>query len=133
MEHQKTRPSLKMVRLGEYRMPKHFTTEMKKFAKKLIEELVSAKMLATVDLPLVWDYIDNVFLLEKVNSQILKCESSSELKRLMTIKNSASNAMLKQSNALGLNSKARSTGFTEVTERFDFDSDSTDLNEEWGE
>ena len=130
---QKQRPSLKMVRLGEYRMPKHFTKEMKKFAKKLVEELVQAKMLATVDLPLVWDYIDNVFLLEKVNAQILQCASSSELKRLMTIKNGCTNNMLKQSNSLGLNAKARSTGFTEVTERFDFDSESTDINDEWGE
>ena len=133
MEHQKTRPSLKLVKLGEYRMPKHFTKEMKAYAKKLIEELVHAKMLATVDLPLVWDYVDNIFLLEKVNSQILQCESSSELKRLMTIKNGCTNNLLKQSNMLGLNAKARSTGFTEVTERYDFDSDSTDLNEEWGE
>ena len=132
MERQK--PSLKLVRLGEYRAPKHFTKEMKTYAKKLIEELVNAKMLATVDLPLVWDYVDNIFLLEKVNSQILQCESSSELKRLMTIKNGVTNNMLRQSNALGLNSKARSTGFTEVTERFDFDSTSTDIDvSDWGE
>ena len=130
----KQRPSLKMVRLGEYRMPKHYTPEMKKFARKLIEELVSAKMLAQVDLPLVWDYVDNIFLLEKVNGQILQCSSSAELKRLMTIKNGCTNNMLKQSNALGLNAKARSTGFTEVTERFDFDSTSTDIDvNEWGE
>ena len=131
---QKQRPSLKLVKLGEYRMPKHFTKEMKTYAKKLIEELVNAKMLATVDLPLVWDYIDNIYLLERVNSQILQCESSSELKRLMTIKNGVTNNMLKQSNSLGLNAKARSTGFTEVTERYDFDNSDININsEDWGE
>ena len=129
----KNRPSLKLVQLGQYRMPKHFTKEMKAYAKKLVEELVSAKMLAQVDLPLVWDYIDNVFLLEKVNGQILQCESSPELKRLMTIKNGCTNNMLKQSNALGLNSKARSTGFTEVTERYDVEDTNINTDEEWGE
>ena len=131
---QKQRPSLKMVKLGEYRMPKHFTPEMKKFARKLIEELVQAKMLAQVDLPLVWDYVDNIYLLEKVNSQILQCESSSELKRLMTIKNGCTNNMLRQSNMLGLNQKARSTGMVEVNERFDFDNSDININsEDWGE
>ena len=128
----KNRPSLKLVKLGEYRMPKHYTPEMKKFAKKLIEELVNAKMLAQVDLPLVWDYVDNIYLLEKVNGQILQCESSAELKRLMTIKNGCTNNILKQSNMLGLNQKARSTGMVEVNERYDVED--TNLNtDEWGE
>lgn len=130
---QKQRPSLKMVRLGEYRFPSYFNSEMKKYGRKLISELISAKMLAVTDLDLLYDYITNVFMLNKTNAEILKATNSADLKRLQTVRNGITNNLLKQSNMLGLNAKSRSTGFTEVTERFDFDSDSTDLNEEWGE
>ena len=129
---QKQRPLLKMVKLGEYRFPSYFTKDMKKYGRKLIEELVNAKMLSVLDLDLVYDYIANVFLLEKVNANILKATNSAELKRLMTIKNGCTNNMLKQSNALGLNAKARSTGFTEVTERYDI-ADTSINTDEWGE
>ena len=130
---QKARPSLKLVKLGEYRFPSYFTDEMKKYGKKLISELISAKMLAVTDLDLLYDYITNIFMLNKINSEILKATNSADLKRLQTVRNGITNNLLKQSNMLGLNAKARSTGFTEVTERFDFDSESTDINDEWGE
>ena len=131
----KNRPSLKMVKLGNYRFPSYFNEDMKKYGRKLIEELVNAKMLAVTDLDLLYDYITNVFMLNKINSEILKATNSADLKRLQTVRNGITNNMLKQSNMLGLNAKARSTGFSEVTERFDFDSsDTTDLNlDEWSE
>ena len=130
---QKQRPSLKLVKLGEYRFPSYFTDEMKKYGKKLISELISAKMLAVTDLDLLYDYITNIFMLNKINSEILKATNSADLKRLQTVRNGITNNLLKQSNMLGLNAKARSTGFTEVTERYDSDSEFTDINEEWGE
>ena len=131
---QKQRPSLKMVRLGEYRFPPYFNKEMKAFGKKLITELVSAKLLAAVDLDLVFDYITNVFMLNKTNSEILNATNSADLKRLQTVRNGITNNLLKQSNMLGLNQKARSTGMVEVNERFDADSTSDYMDTtEWGE
>lgn len=131
---QKQRPSLKMVKLGEYRFPSYFNKEMKAYGKKLITELVSAKLLATVDLDLVFDYITNVFMLNKINSEILKATNSSDLKRLQTVRNGITNNLLKQSNMLGLNQKARSTGMVEVNERYDFDNSDININsDEWGE
>ena len=129
---QKQRPSLKMVRLGEYRFPNYFSDEMKKYGKKLISELISAKMLAVTDLDLLYDYITNIFMLNKINSEILKATNSADLKRLQTVRNGITNNLLKQSNMLGLNAKARSTGFTEVTERYDIED--TNINiDDWGE
>ena len=130
----KQRPSLKMVKLGNYRFPSYFNEDMKKYGRKLIEELVNAKLLATVDLDLVFDYITNVFMLNKINSEILKATNSADLKRLQTVRNGITTNLIKQSNMLGLNQKARSTGFTEVTERHDFDSTSDYIDTtEWGE
>ena len=129
---QKQRPSLKMVRLGEYRFPNYFSDEMKKYGRKLISELISAKMLAVTDLDLLYDYITNIFMLNKINSEILKATNSADLKRLQTVRNGITNNLLKQSNMLGLNAKARSTGFTEVTERYDIED--TNINiDDWGE
>ena len=130
---QKQRPSLKMVKLGNYRFPSYFNEDMKKYGRKLISELISAKMLAVTDLDLLYDYITNVFMLNKTNAEILKTTNSADLKRLQTVRNGITNNLLKQSNMLGLNQKARSTGMVEVNERYDFDSDTTDLNDEWGE
>ena len=131
---QKQRPSLKMVKLGNYRFPSYFNEDMKKYGKKLIEELVNAKMLAVTDLDLLYDYITNVFMLNKTNAEILNATNSADLKRLQTVRNGITNNLLKQSNMLGLNQKARSTGMVEVNERYDFDSDTTDLNDMgWGE
>ena len=130
----KNRPSLKMVKLGNYRFPSYFNEDMKKYGRKLIEELVNAKLLATVDLDLVFDYITNVFMLNKTNAEILKATNSADLKRLQTVRNGITNNMLKQSNMLGLNQKARSTGMVEVNERCDFDSTSDYIDTtEWGE
>lgn len=131
---QKQRPSLKMVKLGEYRFPPYFSKEMKAYGRKLISELISAKLLAVTDLDLLYDYITNVFMLNRTNAEILKATNSSDLKRLQTVRNGITNNLLKQSNMLGLNQKARSTGMVEVNERYDFDSDTTDLNDMgWGE
>ena len=132
---QKQRPSLKMVKLGNYRFPSYFNEEMKKYGRKLIEELVSAKLLAVTDLDLLYDYITNVFMLNKTNAEILKSTNSADLKRLQTVRNGITNNLLKQSNMLGLNQKARSTGMVEVNERYDFDNSDININsdEEWGE
>ena len=129
---QKQRPSLKMVKLGNYRFPSYFNEDMKKYGKKLIEELVSAKLLAVTDLDLLYDYITNVFMLNKTNAEILKATNSSDLKRLQTVRNGITNNLLKQSNMLGLNQKARSTGMVEVNERFDVEDTNINVNE-WGE
>ena len=131
MEHQK--PSLRPVRIGEYRFPSYFNKEMKAYGRKLISELVNAKLLSTVDLDLVYDYITNVFMLNKTNAEILKATNSADLKRLQTVRNGITNNLLKQSNMLGLNQKARSTGMVELNERFDFEDTNTNSDLDWGE
>lgn len=125
---------LKLVKLGEYRFPSYFDSDMKKFGKKLITELVQAEMLAVADLDLLFDYITNVFMLNKVNEEILKATNPADLKRLQTVRNGVSNNMLKESNMLGLNIKARSSGFSKVKERQDFDyEDNIIISDDWDE
>lgn len=114
-----SKPQLKLVQKGEYRFPSYFTNEMKKFGRKLIGELVEAKMLAVCDLPLVFNYVMDQYLLDELNKKIMKCDSSSEIKRLQSSRNSISADMLRLANALGLNVKSRSGGFSEVLERTD--------------
>ena len=126
---------LKLVKVGEYRFPTYFDNDMKKYGKKLISELVQAQMLAVADLDLVYDYITNVFMLNKVNAEILKATDTADLKRLQTVMNGISNNMMKQSNMLGLNIKARSSGFSKVKERQDYDSDydfdNLEITDDW--
>ena len=126
---------LKLVKLGEYRFPSYFDNEMKKYGKKLISELVQAEMLAVADLDLLYDYITNVFMLNKVNAEILKATDTADLKRLQTVRNGISNNMMKQSNMLGLNIKARSSGSSKVKERQDYDSDydfdNLEITDDW--
>lgn len=124
---------LKLVKLGEYRFPTYFDSDMKKYGKKLIGELIQAEMLAVADLDLVFDYITNVFMLNKVNAEILKATDTADLKRLQTVRNGLSNNMMKQSNMLGLNIKARSSGFSKVKERqdLDYDSDNVEITDNW--
>ncbi len=117
MENKK--PVLKQVKAGQYRYPSYFTADMKKYGKSLIGELIESKMLATVDLELAFDYITNVFLLQKVNEQILMATDSADLKRLQTVKNGISNNMLRESNALGLNIQARKN-MEEMQDRYDY-------------
>lgn len=126
---------LKLVKIGEYRFPSYFDNDMKKYGKKLITELVQAEMLAVADLDLLFDYITNVFMLNKVNEEILKATNTADLKRLQTVRNGISNNMMKQSNMLGLNIKARSNGFSKVKERQDYDYDSQDfeISDDWDE
>lgn len=124
---------LKKVKLGQYRFPSYFNNEMKKYGKKLIEELVKADMLAVTDLDLVYDYITNVFLLNKVNSDILKVTNPSDFKRLQASRNSISEAMRKESNMLGLNVKARSSSCKAVKERITYDEDYEVDSENWEE
>lgn len=123
---------LKLVKLGEYRFPSYFDDSMKKYGKKLIGELIQAEMLAVADLDLVFDYITNVFMLNKVNEQILNATDTADLKRLQTVRNGLSNNMMKQSNMLGLNIKARSSGFSKVKERQDYDyDDNVEITDNW--
>ena len=126
---------LKLVKLGEYRFPAYFDNDMKKYGKKLISELVQAEMLAVADLDLLYDYITNVFMLNKVNAEILKATDTADLKRLQTVRNGISNNMMKQSNMLGLNIKARSSGSSKVKERQDYDSDydfdNLEITDDW--
>lgn len=123
---------LKLVKVGEYRFPSYFDNEMKKYGKKLITELVQAEMLAVADLDLLFDYITNVFMLNKVNEEILKAEDPTDLKRLQTVRNGLSNNMMKQSNMLGLNIKARSSGFSKVKERHDYEyGDNVEITDNW--
>lgn len=123
---------LKLVKIGEYRFPSYFDSDMKKYGKKLISELIQAEMLAVADLDLLFDYITNVFMLNKVNEEILKATDTADLKRLQTVRNGISNNMMKQSNMLGLNIKARSNGFSKVKERQDYDYyENVEITDDW--
>ena len=126
---------LKLVKIGEYRFPSYFDSDMKKYGKKLITELVQAEMLAVTDLDMLFDYITNVFMLNKVNAEILKATDTADLKRLQTVRNGISNNMMKQSNMLGLNIKARSSGFSKVKERqdldYNYDFDNLEITDDW--